>query len=87
VVDDYILKALTKGVNTIFKVEGVGSFSLEAHPGNSELVFRDEQRQMVPSAALKQRITDNKLQQNSGQPVIKKLKTKRSLDQSSSLGL
>jgi hypothetical protein len=81
------LKLLADGAQVLFKIEGLGVFSLEASPKHSELVFRDGKQQVIPVVDLKQKLTDYRLLANTVLPVINKLKTKRSLDQSSSLGL
>jgi hypothetical protein len=82
-----VLEIIKGGAQAVFKLESTGTFYLEANPKKGELIFRDEQQALIPMDALKKKMLEHKHTDNEKYPAIMKLKTKKSLDRSSSIGL
>jgi hypothetical protein len=82
-----VLEIIKNGAQAVFKLESAGTLYLEANPRKGELVFRDEQQRLIPMEVLKKKIDEHKSAGQEQYPAIMKLKTKKSLDRSTSLGL
>jgi len=82
-----VLEIVKNGAQAVFKLESTGTFYLEVNPKQKDLVFRDEQQKLIPIEGLKKKMTEHKSTGKEQYPAIIKLKTKKSLNQSNSLGL